>query len=139
MTCPLSKLVANQHLRFPRSRYIRLHSHALPGGAAFSLLVRGFLILSDQHPFKYMTDPLSITASIAGLISFAQELITLLVGFVEDVREYPKEFRQVVEEVRSLCGILHAIRPIIERLGNQNTSPHSIASSREGIPRSFRR
>jgi len=84
-----------------------------------------------------MSDPLSITASIAGLITLAQTLIPLLSNFVQDVQEYPKEFREVVEEVRGLCGILHAIRPVIERLETQTTSPGAITSSREGMDRAF--
>lgn len=60
-------------------------------------------------------DPLSITASIAGLISLANELFPLLVTFVQDVRSYPKDFTALLQEARSICGVLSFIKPIIEK------------------------
>ena len=39
----------------------------------------------------------------------------------------------MVEEVRGLCGLLHAIRPIIQRLERQQGSVGWITSTREGF------
>lgn len=63
-----------------------------------------------------MADPLSMTASIAGLISLAQTLVPLLVGYVQNVQGYPKKFIALVNEVLSLCGVLCMLQPIIRRI-----------------------
>jgi hypothetical protein len=60
-------------------------------------------------------DPLSLTASVAGLISLAQGLIPPLVRFVADFRSYPTEFANMLMEIRSLCGVLCLLEPIVKR------------------------
>jgi len=77
-----------------------------------------------------MADPLSITASIAGLISLAQTLISLLSPVVQGIRGYLKKFQAVVEEVHDLCGRLHAIRLILQRLKRQQGSVARITSTK---------
>ena len=60
-------------------------------------------------------DPLSLAASVAGLISLAQGLIPLLVRFVDDFRSYPTEFAEMLAEIRGLCGILCLLEPAVQR------------------------
>ena len=60
-------------------------------------------------------DPLSLAASVAGLISLAQGLIPLLVRFVDDFRSYPREFADMLAEVRGLCGVLCLLEPAVQR------------------------
>ena len=61
-------------------------------------------------------DPVSFAASIAGLISLAQTLIPLFVGYVDDVRGYPTEFAGLLNEVNGLYGVLCMIQPIIAEI-----------------------
>lgn len=77
-----------------------------------------------------MADPLSISASIAGLISLAQALLPSLQNFVQDIRNHSSEFTEVVRGVR---GLFHAIGPVIKRLEGRKIYTDKIVSLREGI------
>jgi hypothetical protein len=72
-----------------------------------------------------MADPLSIAASVAGLLALAQKLVPLLVGYVQNVKTHPKEFTELIGELRSLCGVLCLLQPIIQRL---DSSPNNARS-----------
>lgn len=88
----------------------------------------------DTENKPAMADPLSITSSIAGLISLAQSLIPLLSNIVADIRQYPEEFMAVCRELRAFCSLLHAIRPIVQRLEGQATHyGQSMTSRYEGF------
>src|SRR5437016_1891240 len=63
-----------------------------------------------------MADPLSISASVAGLIALPQTLLLLLVNFVDNVNAYSKEFKDLVDEVRRFCGVLYALQPAIKSI-----------------------
>jgi len=58
-------------------------------------------------------DPLSCAASLAGLIAFAQTLIPLFVGYVDNVRGYPAEFTGLLNELNGLHGVLCMVQPIV--------------------------
>jgi hypothetical protein len=60
-------------------------------------------------------DPLSVSASIAGLIALAQTLLPILAGY-ETMQGYPKEFTALVREMRSLSIVLDRFQPILQRL-----------------------
>lgn len=74
-----------------------------------------------------MAEPLSIAASIAGLISLAQSLIPLFVGYVDDARTYPVEFAGLLSEVNGLYGVLSMIQPIVVEVESRH-SPGEAAS-----------
>jgi hypothetical protein len=80
-----------------------------------------------------MADPLSISAAIAGLISLAQTLLPSLQNFVQDIRNHSSEYTEVVGEVRDLCGLLHAIGPVVKKLESRKRSTGEIVALREGI------
>ena len=67
-------------------------------------------------------DPLSLAASIAGLISVAQNILPLLVRYVDNNYSFPAEFTDLVAEIRGLCGVLCLLQSVIERL---RTSPYT--------------
>ena len=69
-----------------------------------------------------MSDPLSIAASIAGLVTLAQSLYQLLVCYIADDVPYSKDFQDLVGEIRSLCGVLCLLEPVIKgaRLNETN-------------------
>lgn len=61
-------------------------------------------------------DPLSITGTVAGLISLAQSLIPLLFRYVEYVRGYPKEFVELKEEIDGLRDVLCVFQPTVQKM-----------------------
>lgn len=63
-----------------------------------------------------MSDPLSIAASVSGLISLAQSLLPLLVRYADDIRSFSTEFKDLVAEISGLCGVLCLLQSIIEKL-----------------------
>jgi len=63
-----------------------------------------------------MSDPLSIAASIAGLISLVQTLTPLLVRYVDSTRSYPTEFKALIAEIQSFCGILSQLKHVLENV-----------------------
>lgn len=69
----------------------------------------------DKSAHSAIMDPLSLAASVAGLISLAQALIPLLVRFVDDFRSYPTEFADMLAEIRGLCGVLCLLEPAVQR------------------------
>jgi hypothetical protein len=61
-------------------------------------------------------DPLSLTASVVPLLSFAVQVLQTTVQFVSDVKEFPDEFRKLVERTQEMSNLLKSIRPVIEAL-----------------------
>jgi hypothetical protein len=61
-------------------------------------------------------DPLSITASVVALLSFAVQVSRTTIQFVSDVKEFPDEFGKLVERTREVSDLLKSIRPVIEAL-----------------------
>ena len=61
-----------------------------------------------------MSDPLSIAASVAGLVSLVQTLTPLLVRFVGSTRSYPTEFKVLAKEIQAFCGILSQLKHVID-------------------------
>jgi hypothetical protein len=62
-----------------------------------------------------MADALSICASIGGLISLAGELLQLLVVYGQGVHAFHKDFGDLVEEIKSFCGVLCLLEPVVRR------------------------
>lgn len=63
-----------------------------------------------------MSEPLSIAASVAGLISMTQGLYQLLIPYLDNDISYSQEFNELASEIRTLCGILSLLQPVIQRL-----------------------
>jgi hypothetical protein len=59
-------------------------------------------------------DPLSIAASLAGLITITGQLVRFGFTFGSTVHDHQKEVQGITNEVVQLSGILHAIQPIVE-------------------------
>jgi hypothetical protein len=59
-------------------------------------------------------DPVSATASIAGLIALASAITTFCYTYGTTARDYQKELKTLKEESTQLCGVLSAIKSIIE-------------------------
>ena len=59
-----------------------------------------------------MTDPLSVTASIAGLVTLAEVVFTKTYKYVRAVRNASSEISALSSEIGSLYGVLCSIRSI---------------------------
>jgi hypothetical protein len=59
-------------------------------------------------------DPLSLTASVVPLITFAIQVSQTTIQFVSDVKDFPDEFRKLVERTQEVSTLLKSIRPVIE-------------------------
>lgn len=66
-------------------------------------------------------DPISGIVTVADLISFASDIIRFSYTCVSGIREYKREVEAITSETTQLCGILQAIKPIINR---SDTVPH---------------
>jgi hypothetical protein len=67
-----------------------------------------------------MTDPLSISASVAALIGLSQTIFQLLVRYSDDRLSHTTEFKEVARELKSLCGVLCLLQPVIKKLSSHN-------------------
>jgi len=67
-------------------------------------------------------DPLSLAASIPGLISLTQTLLPLLIRYVDNTCSFPTEFTDLVAEIRWLCGFLCLLQSVVEKL---RSSPYT--------------
>ena len=63
-----------------------------------------------------MTEILGIAASVAGLISLAQNLVVPLVRFIGSANSSSNEVVAAVEEIRSFCGVLCVLQPVLEQV-----------------------
>lgn len=64
-----------------------------------------------------MADPLSVAASVAGLISLAETVIRLGYQYHNGVKGFPADFERLLLEVSSLYGVLCQIKLIVSRPG----------------------
>ena len=78
-----------------------------------------------------MVNPLSIAASIAGLMSLAETFIQLTSGYVMDVKSCASEFKALSAEVEGLCGVLLTLQRAIAR---QSKAPFAPPSEEESEP-----
>ncbi|CCX16348.1 Similar to ankyrin [Exophiala dermatitidis NIH/UT8656]; acc. no. EHY59712 [Pyronema omphalodes CBS 100304] len=61
-----------------------------------------------------MSDPLSMLASIAGLVGFSIEITKTLTAFVTSVKSAPKEASQLTTEVSALRHVLEILTPVLK-------------------------
>jgi hypothetical protein len=61
-----------------------------------------------------MSDPLSMLASIAGIVGVSIEITKTLTGLVTSVKSAPKEASQLTTEVSALHHVLETLTPVLE-------------------------
>jgi hypothetical protein len=69
-----------------------------------------------------MVDPLSIAASIAGLISLTQGLVVPLIRFCGNVRNSSKDLDSLGHDLQSLGGVLLVLKRVVEHLDSQDSA-----------------
>jgi hypothetical protein len=69
-----------------------------------------------------MADPLSISASIAGLMTIADVVIRNGYKYIAAVKHADKAVASLINEVNLLSGILHSLRNIAEGLEGETNS-----------------
>ena len=75
-------------------------------------------------------DPLSISGTVAGLISVAQSLIPLLFRYVECLQSYPKEITELKNEIDRLRDVLCFYLPTVQKIEAGSRQ----AGTGQGIP-----
>lgn len=68
-----------------------------------------------------MADPLSVSASVAGLLTITDIVIRNGYKYIAAVRDADKAVASLVTEVNSLSGVLHSLRNIAEGLDGADT------------------
>lgn len=61
-------------------------------------------------------DPLSISASVAGLVTLAGSVFSLAAKYIKDVREAPKEAKDLLDEVKQFSVLLHQLSLVAREL-----------------------
>jgi len=74
-----------------------------------------------------MADPLSIAASIAGLLSIARSILAEGYGYIASVRDSPNALKQLLSEISQLEAILGQIDELV-RENAVNASPATQSS-----------
>ena len=67
-----------------------------------------------------MADPLSIAASVAGLIGLSQTVFQLFVRYIHDQSSYSAEFKSLAHEIKALCGVLCLLQPVVAKLSDHH-------------------
>ena len=63
-----------------------------------------------------MADPLSVAASVAGLLSVAGKICTIISGFISSVADAPDSARAALAAVEEMRRALISIRQLMDRL-----------------------
>jgi len=69
-----------------------------------------------------MAEILGIAASIAGLISLAQQVVVPLARFLGNAKSASNEVSTAVDDIRSLCGVLCVLQPVMEKIEKRGAS-----------------
>jgi hypothetical protein len=75
-----------------------------------------------------MSDPLSVAASIAGLISLSQTVFQLLVRYSDNRLSHLTEFKDLSRELKILCGVLCLLQPVIKKVSSNHNFTENGAS-----------
>ncbi|KAH0427673.1 ankyrin repeat protein [Colletotrichum camelliae] len=68
-----------------------------------------------------MSGPLSIAASIAGIVSLSAEVFQRVSKFVKEAKDAQKSLRELADQIRNLSGILQNLYLLASSLENENT------------------
>jgi hypothetical protein len=77
-----------------------------------------------------MADPLSIAASIIGIVTFAAQVGGTIKDFIDDYRGSDLELNAIAAEVNALCGVLQNLHGEYENAGEVEVSGHSRPASK---------
>ncbi|KAJ8125168.1 hypothetical protein O1611_g8472 [Lasiodiplodia mahajangana] len=61
-------------------------------------------------------DPLSISAAVAGLVALAGTVFSLAANYIKDVKEAPKEAKDLLDEVKQFSVLLHHLSLVAREL-----------------------
>lgn len=68
-----------------------------------------------------MADPLSIAASIAGVVQLSGTVFKLITKFVRDAKDAPSKVRDLAVQTRNLAGILENLKLLASSLDDENS------------------
>lgn len=79
-------------------------------------------------------DPLSLSCNIIGVLTAAGQLISAGYSYGSSVKDFPQEIRDLVGELSTLSGILHALKALMDSSADgttPDTNPSDIAKAIE--------
>jgi hypothetical protein len=62
-----------------------------------------------------MSDPLSISASVAGLIGLATEVTKILKDYVSSVKSAHEDATRLLKEITALCFVLDQLKDLLRK------------------------
>lgn len=68
-----------------------------------------------------MSDPLSIAASIAGIVSLSAEVFQRVSRFIKEAKGAQKSLRELADQIRNLSGVLQNLYLLASSLENEDT------------------
>jgi len=71
----------------------------------------------DHEQTELTMDPVSTTASIAGLLAIATSLVKCAYFISTSARDFRNEWNSIANEVAQLVGVLHSLKPSFGSLG----------------------
>jgi hypothetical protein len=95
---------------------------------------------TDYHQPEFSMDPVSVTASMAGLLTIATNILKGVFILSTTARDFQNHWKSIANQVSQLVGVLHTLKSSFRPLTNELSlymSGGSIASSpRDSIPSS---
>ncbi|KAJ0417567.1 hypothetical protein BJY00DRAFT_315856 [Aspergillus carlsbadensis] len=73
-----------------------------------------------------MADPISLAASVAGIVALATSIVQGGYKLYNTVKDCPKELNALLGEVSSLNGVLMGLKAVIEGLASSASAPPSV-------------
>lgn len=70
-----------------------------------------------------MTDPLSITVSLVGFVTFAIDVAKTAAEFVQDAKGFPDEFKKLSLNVNEFAILVRRLAPAIEKMESRHEDP----------------
>jgi hypothetical protein len=67
-------------------------------------------------------DPLSLTASVVGLISFAMDVTKTVTEYISDVKHAPAESRELASELSAITNSLDSLSAFLTKQDENSTS-----------------
>lgn len=65
-------------------------------------------------------DPLSLSCNVIGVLTVASKLLTTGYSYGNATKDFPDDLRELVAELSSLSGVLHALNAVIEPFGGNS-------------------
>lgn len=87
-----------------------------------------------DFPSPLEMDPLSVTASLAGILALATSLVKGIYSFSRSAKDFNNELTTIANEVTQLLGILHVLKSSVTRFTTSSSSANSGQTTADSSP-----